>query len=325
MKCSISHSAVAGLLLLAGFSACGVDDRSLSYEYRALGSAGWGGAAGSNPAHAGDAGDPDVDASTAGAGDSTPGGTRGEGGSAANAGGGAATAGAGGTAAGGTAAAGTATGGTTIGGGSGNGGSSASSGAPNGGAGGSGNASGAGGAFDGPCGDLNQDAVDDCSQTLVQNSRFDSGVSAWESEPSSNQTWSASNASSKPGSGSLMLSNTAAVVQQVGSRALGSHQCVPATPDTNYDFDARVSLAAGQAGGSGGIVVWLFDDGACQGNLVGGAAPISGGVAGQWSTLSGRLWVPGGVHSMSVRLVAVKPFVQPELTVLIDDVLVAKR
>ena len=324
MKCSISHTALAGLLLLAGFSACGVDDRSLSYEYRALGPAGTSGAGGSGPAQGGDASASDAGASAAGeggAGDSTSGGTQDGGGSPANAGGGAGTAGAGGTATGGTAMGGS----SANGGGSANGGSSANGGTASGGSAGAGLAGSAGGTFEGPCGDLNHDAVDDCSQTLVQNSRFDSGASAWEAEPSLTQVWNATNASNKPGSGSLMLSNTAAVAQAIGSAALGSHQCIPATPDTNYDFAARVSLAAGQNGGTGGIVVWLFDDDACQGNIVTGAMPISGGVAGQWSALSGRLWVPGGVHSMSVRLVAVKPFVQPELTVLIDDVLVAKR
>jgi hypothetical protein len=182
-----------------------------------------------------------------------------------------------------------------------------------------------GSAVEYPCGDLNQDAVDDCSQTLVQNSRFDSTVSGWESESPSTQAWSATNASSKAGSGSLMLSDETPVVQAVGAAALGSRQCIPATPDTNYDVAARVSLGAGQTGGQGGIVVWLFDDDACQGNVITGAQPIAGGEAGKWSALSGKLWVPGGVHSMYVRLVAIKPFVQAQLTVLIDDVLVAKR
>ncbi|HEY0467794.1 MAG TPA: hypothetical protein VGC79_26515, partial [Polyangiaceae bacterium] len=212
-------------------------------------------------------------------------------------------------------------------GGAGNGGSSTSGGAAtSGGTAGSATAGNAGqGGAELPCGDLNLDAIDDCSQTLVQNSRFDSAFNGWEAEPLLAQSWDPSNATDKPGSGSLLLTNTAAMVQAVGTVTVGSRQCVPVTPAATYDFAARVMLAPGETAGQAGVNVWFFDDEACQGNLVSGNTPIAGGVAGKWTVLRGTLWIPGSVHSMYVRLVAIKPFVQPSLKVLLDDVLVAKR
>ncbi len=182
-----------------------------------------------------------------------------------------------------------------------------------------------GGTFVGPCGDLNHDLIDDCSQTLVQNSRFDTTVTGWTAEPSLTAAWNASDASNKPSSGSILLDNTAAVAQALGSIMIGADQCLPTAPETEYDVAAHIMLAAGQSGGAGGIDVWMFDDGACQGNLVSAHTPIQGGVVGQWTALLGTLSVPPGVNSLSVRLVAIKPFTQAELKVSVDDVLVVKR
>ena len=302
---------LGGLLVVSGFSACGVDERALVYEYDALGSAGAGtsgrsGSAGSIAnSSAGDAGELGAGANSAGetsaAGANPSGGTQSDAGSGANP---------------------NAGGAPTSGGSSGNGGTPTAG----GGTSGVGSSGDAGSTFDGPCGDLNYDSIDDCSQTLVQNSRFDSAASGWDPEPTLTQTWDPTNASSKPGSGSLMLSNTAAVVPQtVGTATVGSHQCIPITPGATYDVAARIMLATGQSAGEGGVNVWLFDDAACQGNVVTGETPIHGGLVGKWIALRGTVWIPGSAHSMYVRLVAIKPFAQPSLNVLVDDVLVAKR
>jgi hypothetical protein len=112
----------------------------------------------------------------------------------------------------------------------------------------------------------------------------------------------------------------------------GARQCIPVTPNGSYDIAARVQVGAGQTG-TAGINVYFYDDDACQGNFVvppphTTTTPIEGGVAGSWTELATvvPLWIPGGVYSMYVRLVANKPpFQTTPLTVLIDDVLVAKR
>jgi hypothetical protein len=302
------------LIVLAAASACGVDERPLTYEYHPLDVAGASGSAGrsnsSGSANGGDSGAAD-------------------GGKAAESGGGGACANCGGNSEGAPAEAGGDAGSANPSGGAGaaNAGSAgtASGGSPVAGSANAGSAGLAGGPVTFPCGDLNQDLVDDCQQTLVLNSRFDSAVSDWDLEPSTTRVWDASNASGKAGSGSLQVSNVLPIEQAVGVVVAGSRQCVPVTPTTNYDFAANVTIAPGQAGGRAGLNVWLFDDAACAGNLVTGSMPLSGGEPGKWTALKGQLWIPGGVHSMYVRLVAIKPFTQASLSVFIDDVLVAKR
>jgi len=180
-------------------------------------------------------------------------------------------------------------GGGSVNGGSANGGSA---GAP---ATSAGSAGQAGSVFNGPCGDLNHDLIDDCSETLVQNSRFDTSASNWDAEPGLTVTWNVGDASGKASSGSLRLNHTGGAGTMIGAR-----QCIPATEDTNYDVAARVMLSAGQ--GQGGVNVYLFDDDACQGNIVTGNTPIEGGESGKWTDLFGTLWVRGGVHSMYVAL-----------------------
>jgi len=228
------------------------------------------------------------------------------GGSSANAGTAGNIAGSGGTLGGG--ASGTPAGGTPAGG----------AGGPSGGTGGA--------AWAGPCGDLNHDLVDDCTQTLVQNSRFDTSVTGWVAEAALTEAWVNVNASGKPGSGSISLTQTGAPGMD------GARQCIPVTPFASYDIAARVQVGAGQTG-TAGINVYFYDDDACQGNFVPpppntSTTPIEGGVAGSWTELATGvpLWIPRGVGSMYVRLVANKPLFQTTpLTVLIDDVLVAKR
>lgn len=303
-----------GLLALAS---CSLDDRRLNYESRALqvagASSGGGSGAGAGAAGApsngeagmpsagadgsvdpgsGDAGSPSaVDANAGGAGASGLGGTGANAGAAGNA-----------SNSGGTLSAGT-------------GGTAAA------GAGGSGAGAGAGPVF--ACGDLNHDLVDDCTQTLVQNSRFDTSIAHWDAESSMTETWGSVNASGAPGSGSISVNHTGP-----GSTMIGARQCIPVTPNASYDIAARVQVGAGQTG-TAGINVYFYDDGACEGNFVlPGNTPIEGGVAGAWIVLAtdAPLWIPGTAHSMYVRLVANKPpFQTTPLTVLIDDVLVAKR
>lgn len=306
---------LAALLVLA-MPSCSLDDRPLSFEYHALEASGGVGG------HSGSGGDPGAPLSDAGAltdgGDNTGGradaGAAPESGAGNNPSGGVAGSLANGGADGGVSASGSANGGATTGG------SGGAAGTPAGGTGASGGSAGA--PFNGPCGDLNHNLIDDCSETLVQNSRFDSTVNPWVAETSLTATWDATNASGKPGSGSLSLSHTGP-----GGTMIGAHQCIAVTPNASYDVAARVQLAAGQTG-TAGVNVYFYDDDACQANLITGNTPIEGGVAGSWIELATTvpLWIPGNTHSMYVRLVANKPnFQTTPLKVLIDDVLIAKR
>ena len=301
-----------GALCILVLASCSLDDRPLNYEFHALLAAGASGG-GSSGVGAGDAGAPaNGDAGTPAAGgdsggDPGPGdaGSPIDGGGSANTGGVSGLAGAGANA-----------GATSSNSGSGGTGGGTGGGAP---ASGAGNSSG-GAAF--VCGDLNHDFVDDCSETLVQNSRFDTSATPWVAESSLTATWGNVNATGAPGSGSISLNHTGP-----GGTMIGARQCMPVTPNALYDVAARVQVGAGQTG-TAGINVYFYDDDACQANFVIGNTPIEGGVPGTWTELATvtPLWIPGAAHSMYVRLVADKPLNQTTpLTVLIDDVLVAKR
>ena len=311
MKRSLLRLGSCSALLVTAFAACSVDDRPLNYEYHSLDAAGSQSSAGKNDAgDNGDAGQPDVA----------------QGGASSSGGGGAVNGGAPGAAGSSLADAGDTNGGPSNGGNPSAGGAGASGASAAGGA-SAGSSGHAGATFESPCGDLNQNSVDDCAETLVQNSRFDSAASDWNPEPSLTQAWDAKNATGKPGSGSLMLSNTI-VENATGLVMVGSRQCIPVLPTTSYDFAARVMLNAGETAGQAGLNVYLYDDAACKGNIVPsgtGDTSFLGGTAGAWSVVHGTLWVPGGVHSMHVRLVTNKPFAKPSFTAFIDDVLVAKR
>ena len=317
MRQPVLRLVIGGTLALASVAACGVDERPLTYEVRALESAGSVAAgapnnvAGSRSGDGGDVSSPEGGDGNAPSGVPTSGGSgRGAGGSASvNPSGGASGAELGGSPTGGGTTGGANPGGAPAAGGA-SGGSSGS----------------AGGSTALPCGDLNENGVDDCQETLVKNSRFDATVTGWAAEPDTTQVWEASNASGESGSGSLRLSSSIPMLQAVGATAAGSRQCIPVKPDDVYDLAARVKLGDAQTVGSAaGVNAWLFDDANCEGNLVRGTFMLSGGVVGSWTVLKGNLWIPGGVHSMSVRLVAIKPFVQPALSASFDDVLVAKR
>lgn len=299
---------ISCLVAVSTALACGVDDRPLAFEYHALQGAGSGGtpsSGGDDSSNGGDSAAGEVGATQGGIG-SLPHPSVGDGGDTMT----------------GEAGAGVSNGGSgSPSGGRPSGGSSAG-GAPALGGSGGGKA---GGGPEFPCGDLNVDGIDDCVQTLVQNSRFDASATGWSAEPSLTQAWDPSNASGKAGSGSLSLNNGVPPIQAVGAIAVGSRQCIPAAPDTTYELAVRVKLQTDQTAGSAAINLWLFDDVECQGNMIGGSAPISGGVPGKWTELRGTFWVPGGARSMYVRLLAIKPFTQPSLAVFVDDVLVLKK
>jgi hypothetical protein len=323
MKRRNSRLALSGRLLIAlVYSGCSVDSRGLTYEFHALETAGDSAVGGNVGSHASDtAGDDNAGA--------------GEGGAPEHVGAGAASGASSppsgsdsGGAAGDPSNGESATGGTLSSAGA-DGGGTAPAGAAPAGAGSAGFASSAGGAAGSVsvvgCADLNQDEIDDCTQTLVNNSRFDSTASDWVAEPLITATWDPSNGSGQPGSGSLLLTNTAPVAQSPGSFMGGADQCIPTQLDASYDVAARIMVGPGQADAAGGINVWMYDGDACKGNLVTAATPILGGVVGQWTVLRGTMSVPGGVRSLSIRLVAVKPFVETEQKVFVDDVLFAKH
>lgn len=211
-------------------------------------------------------------------------------------------------------------------GGNGGGGRAGNGAAGNGNTGGSGaGSSNAGAPAIGPCGDVDQDRVDDCAENLAQNTRFDTDVSRWTGEPTSVATWDASDAQAQAGSGSLRVSNVAPTVADSADVMVAAEQCIPVTADATYVVAARISIANGQGLGAGGINLWLFDQDACKGTFLKAMAPASSEKLGAWTPIVGEVRMPAGARSMVLRLSVTKPFMQDKLDVLFDDVLVRAK
>jgi hypothetical protein len=188
---------------------------------------------------------------------------------------------------------------------------------------GGGNAGGAGASPS--CGDIDQDMVDDCTETLVQNSRFDSDDSYWLVEPLATQAWDPRNARAGAGSGSLLISNLAPVDPAPGAFMVGGHQCVQVTADTSYELAARVFIPSGQGGGGAGINVQIFGTDNCAGSFLGADTVGTTADVDAWQVVQGELTLPSAARSIWVRLVVSKPFSQATLEALFDDVLVREK
>jgi hypothetical protein len=183
---------------------------------------------------------------------------------------------------------------------------------------------GTGGAL-GDCGDIDQDMIDDCAETIVQNSRFDSDVSYWDSEPLESQAWDARNARAGTGSGSLLISNVAPVASESGSFMVGAHQCLQVTAGGDYEAAARVLIPSGQGAGEAGINVQIFGADDCAGSFLEAETVATTIAVDTWSVVQGEVILPASARSLWVRLVASKPFAQPTLDALFDDVLVRQK
>lgn len=175
-----------------------------------------------------------------------------------------------------------------------------------------------------PCGNLNRNAVDDCQETLAQNSRFDSGALEWSSESGLLQAWQAEDARGKVGSGSLLLSNTNVVAQGTGNTGIASFQCFSAWTGDELELGARVRIAPGQGTGEAGLNLLFFGADGCSGPLLGGQDVALTSETGKWVVVRSRTKIPAGTRSARVRLMVAKPFPQASLEAQFDDVLVVK-
>jgi len=178
----------------------------------------------------------------------------------------------------------------------------------------------AGAPFVGPCGDMDNNAVDDCSETIVQNSRFDSNVDHW-----SSAVWNARNARSSTSSGSLLVVNDSPVSPEAGFKMVAAEQCLQVTGDFDYEVAARVLIPAGQGGGFGGLNLWIFASDGCQGTFITALTPATTQVVDAWTVVQGSFKMPTAARSMTVRLAATRPFPQAKLQVLFDDILVKQK
>lgn len=176
----------------------------------------------------------------------------------------------------------------------------------------------------GGCEDLDADGVEDCQQTIAQNSRFMTDVVPWEPEPTLQQAWDERDASDVSASGAMRVRNTN-VASGMGTMLSGSRQCLPAVGGEAYRVAVNTLIPGGQGAGSAGVAVWFFGSDGCSANSIGTITLQLVSQTDVWSVAHGKFSAPGGTRSMHVRLVTAKPFEQPSLEALFDDVLVRRE
>jgi hypothetical protein len=174
----------------------------------------------------------------------------------------------------------------------------------------------------GACGDLDKNGVDDCSETLIQNSRFDMDDSYWAAEALALSSWDAQNANAGTGSGSLLIANQAPVDPAAGSFMTGAHQCLQINGNAGYVVAVRVMIPGGQGTGAAGVNLQIFGADNCAGTFLTAETVDTSEEVDTWSVVKGEVQMPSAARSVWVRLVVSKPFAQATLRALFDDILV---
>jgi hypothetical protein len=197
----------------------------------------------------------------------------------------------------------------------------AGSGGTNGVSGGNGDAS------DGPsssgCGDLDKNGVQDCTEPLLRNSRFDTDATGWKAEPNVEQLWDFRDSTGAAGSGALSLTNTNVVdTDLMGMTMVGSQQCLDVDALRKYKVAALIFIPDGQGEGNAGINVFLYSGPGCTRTLLHAYTPVLRGEVGVWDGVAGTVETSPATQSMLVRLVASKPFSQTSFKASFDNVLV---
>jgi hypothetical protein len=206
------------------------------------------------------------------------------------------------------------------------GGSAALSGGSTNAAGDPGPEAGAGGTAQAPrtCPDLDENGVEDCTETLVENADFSFGIALWKPEPDVIIRSSQEDGSENSPAGSLSVSS----VRTFDSEALvevGASQCIALPGEGEYAFFAQLFLAEEQESGSARLAALFFESEDCTGEASGSFDTDTVADSGEWIVTGGVAQAPELSASVSIRLMTVKPFQQETLEVLFDDVLLAPQ
>jgi hypothetical protein len=218
--------------------------------------------------------------------------------------------GSGGTVQGGTTGLGGGTGGS---GGDSNGGSTTLAGA------GSGGTQGGTGGVSGRCPDLDDNGVLDCDETLIHNASFDVDTTGWSAETNVSLEWISTDAEGRTDSGSLGLSDTFEMMQD-GSLMVGAHQCQPVNEASVYRFITQISVPGDAPDTRAGFQILLYDGPECTGMTLDTQTSVLTQGSG-WQLADLTYQTPTTAKSVGLRLVSVKPFGDPPVTVLFDNVL----
>jgi hypothetical protein len=177
---------------------------------------------------------------------------------------------------------------------------------------------------DGRCGDLDQNSVQDCEETLAKNAAFDTNVEQWLAEPGVTKAWRLDEARNGMPSGGLSVTFTTGGASS--GWALGAvGQCLPAWTDDVFEVGARCLVPGDQGGGSAQVSLAIFAEDDCKGSLLESKTPVQSAQIGSWRALHSSVKMPAGTRSVLVRLAAAKPGPQTSLEVHFDDILFRKK
>jgi len=180
--------------------------------------------------------------------------------------------------------------------------------------------------------DYSKDARPEC-QSLVQNPGFAVDTDGWNAEMGPlTVTWSTQDATGDADSGSLSLEN-AFYGEADGPIALGSFQCLPATPGKTYAIAGDVFVPEGQGDGwdggtytaGAGFSVIFKDDSTCQGHTLSNFTSDLVTDTEVWTHSEATGVAPRGAGSMNVRLITLKNFREYKFEALFDNVLMSAR
>jgi hypothetical protein len=177
----------------------------------------------------------------------------------------------------------------------------------------------------GKCPDRNSNSVADCEETLAVNGAYHQDVASWLQEPGVSVLWQGLDSLGVVDSGAASVTYEAHHDVE-GTGVAGTMQCIVLSGVQKIDIWADIMIKGGQSSGQGLINVLFFPSADCSGAIMPGAfGTTSLSMPGQWATVSGSGPVPVGALSMKVRLAVSKPFRNPKLEVLFDNVLIQKH
>ncbi len=155
--------------------------------------------------------------------------------------------------------------------------------------------------------------------SLVANGGFDTGLGSWTDLAADiPMSWSRTDATGNPASGSLLVTNTSTVVNGAGG---GPSQCIALTPGSLANLSARMRVPSGQTGTATVAPALFFYTGSdCTGTLDSSIGTLGPSQVDTWETQTATWTVPAGVHSAMVYLWIAKTSTAGSFSIYFDDV-----
>ena len=170
------------------------------------------------------------------------------------------------------------------------------------------------------CPDLDKNNVPDCDESIALNPSFDSNARGWAIDTGANVSWVKDDAHGNVASGALGLLN-AAELDRDGGSLLGARQCLAVEGGRAYHFALQVAVPAEAEATYGGFELFVYDGPACSGSELDDQRSIMLEETA-WTMTELTYFTPSAARSVSMRLIALKPFRAPPAEVRFDNVLV---